>query len=175
MNIFKSKFKVFLKYSIFPFFFALILSSCNAIKPKKVDTSVPMSGEERARKNINEGRGVTLGGIRNSKTTYEFSTSNPLWRATLDTLDFLPLSVVDYSGGVIVSDWYSSSKNESIKITIRFLSNEIQTNSIRAIVHKKKCSVDMNCEVESIKSQIQNEIITSIIKKAAILEKEAKK
>ena len=69
----------------------------------------------------------------------------------------------------------SSNKNESIKITIRFLSNEIQTNSIRAIVHKKKCSVDMNCDVESIKSKIQDELITSIIKKAAILEKEAKK
>ena len=175
MNFFKLKSKIFIKSLIIPVFLALILSSCNAIKPKKVDTSVPMSGEERARKNVSEGRGVSLGGIRNSKTTYEFSTSNPLWRATLETLDFLPLSVVDYSGGIIVSDWYGSSKNESIKITIRFLSNEIQTNSIRAIVHKKKCSVDMNCEVESIKSKIQDEIITSIIKKAAILEKEAKK
>ena len=42
-----------------------------------------------------------------SKTTYEFSTSNPMWRASLEVLDFIPLSTVDYSGGMIITDWYS--------------------------------------------------------------------
>ena len=67
----------------------------------------PVRGLERAKKNVAEGKGVSLNKIRRSKTTYEFSTSNPLWRASLDILDFIPMSTVDYSGGTIVSDWYT--------------------------------------------------------------------
>ena len=72
----------------------------------------------KARKNVEEGRGVNIGGILNRSTTYEFSTSNPLWRASLEILDFMPLSTVDYSGGMIVTDWYSENNNdkEAIKI-----------------------------------------------------------
>ena len=86
---------------------------------KKVDTrKIPISGPERAKQNIKEGRGVTLGKVMGNKNTnYEFSTSNPMWRATLDILDFLPLSTVDYSGGVIISDWYTddSNKDQALK------------------------------------------------------------
>ena len=62
---------------------------------------------------------------RKGKTNYEFSTSNPMWRASLETLDFLPLTTVDYSGGMIITDWYSdnNSQSESIKISVRFLSS----------------------------------------------------
>ena len=95
---------------------------------------MPDTAKAKARKNIEEGRGVTLGNVLNRKgnTNYEFSTSNPMWRASLEILDFLPISTVDYSGGMIISDWYSENNvsNDSIKITIRFLSNEIRTDSL---------------------------------------------
>ena len=79
-----------------------------------------------------------LGGRRS--TNYEFSTSNPLWRASLEIIDFMPLATVDYSGGIIITDWYSDTANsdESIKITVRFLSNTVQSNSLKIIVHNKK-------------------------------------
>ena len=114
----------------------LFLTSCGgAFKPKKVDTrNVPIKAEDRARKNIKEGRGTSLGDIvkRGRSTTYEFSTSNPMWRASLEILDFLPLSTVDYSGGLIISDWYSDGNaNESIKITIRFLDNAVRTENLK--------------------------------------------
>ena len=157
------------------FFLFLVLTSCGAYKYKKVDNSVPMSGEDRAKKNIAEGRGVTLGGIRNSRTTYEFSTSNPLWRASLETLDFLPLTVVDYSGGIIISDWYSSQDEDALKITIRFLSNEVRADSLKIIVHQKKCDVDKNCKVIPLNTRIISELTASIIKKAAIIDKEIQK
>mgnify|MGYP001182694749 FL=1 len=153
--------------------------SCGGFK--KVDTrKVPISGIERAKKNVKEGRGVGLGqviGKTRGSTNYEFSTSNPMWRATLDILDFLPLSTVDYSGGVIISDWYTdnSNKNQALKITVRFLSNTVQTNSIKVTVHRKKCSVNQTCNVELFKSRIQEELIASILKEAAILEKQQKK
>lgn len=171
---FKNSFKILLSRTLI-FFSISLLTSCDAIKYKKVDSSVPMSGEERAKRNIAEGRGVSLGGLRNSRTTYEFSTSNPLWRASLETLDFLPLTVVDYSGGIIVSDWYSSQGEDALKITIRFLSNEIRADSLKIIVHQKKCGDDTNCKVIPLNTRIISELTASIIKKAAIIDKEIQK
>ena len=115
-----------------------ITTSCKGIY-KKVDArEVPISGPERAKKNVREGRGVGLGQIMKGGkgTTYEFSTSNPMWRATLDILDFIPLSTVDYSGGVIISDWYTddTNKDKELKITVRFLSNVVQSNSLKVTV-----------------------------------------
>ena len=87
-----------------------------------------------------------------------FASANELWRASLDTLDFMPLSSVNYSGGIIITDWYSdaSNSNESIKITIRFLSNEIQSNSIKIIVHNKKCKNTESCKINEIDSKIKH-------------------
>ena len=132
---------------------------------------------ERAKKNVEEGRGLSIGNVLGGGkgTNYEFSTSNPMWRASLEALDFMPLSVVDYSGGIIISDWYGDEKNESLKITIRFLSNEVRSDSLKIIVHQKKCLVNSNSEINILNSKIRDELITSIIKKAAILEIDNKK
>ena len=100
-----------------------------------------------------------------------------MWRASLEILDFLPLSTVDYSGGMIITDWYSeSNSDESIKITIRFLSNEIRPDNLKIIVHKKRCASATNCTVSQLgNNEISNELLSSIIKTAAVLEKEDKK
>ena len=103
------------------------------MKPKKVSKDRPMGAQERARQNIEQGRGISLKDMTGKKsTTYEFSTSNPLWRASLETIDFMPLATANYSGGIIVTDWYSDNvnSNESLKITIRFLTNEIRSDAI---------------------------------------------
>ena len=140
---------------------------------------IPTNAQERARKNVEEGRGASIGGLlgRTGNTNYEFSSSNPMWRASLEILDFLPLNTVDYSGGMIISDWYSDSvNNESLKITIRFLSNEVRSDSLKIIVHKKDCGSNQNCKITLLgNSTIVNELRSSIVRKAAILEKEDKK
>ena len=170
----------FFKIIVYFFIFSLLVS-CGKGFFKKVDTrKTPISGPERARQNIEEGRGVGLGkmmGRGAGSTNYEFSTSNPMWRATLDILDFLPLSTVDYSGGIIISDWYTdeTNKNQALKITVRFMSNVVQSNSLKITVHRKKCSVNQSCNVEVFKSRIQEELIASILKEATILEKQVKK
>lgn len=163
-------------------FFLLILpllfflnSQCIKFDPKSA-RETPVNSMERAKKNVKEGRGVGLGNVfGNKNTNYEFSTSNSMWRATLEVLDFIPFITVDYSGGIIITDWYSSNETESIKITVRFLSNEISANNIKIIVHQKKCSVEKNCKINVLNSKIKNELLSSIVKKAAILEKEIKK
>ena len=147
---------------------------------KKVDQrTMPDGPEAKARKNVEEGRGISLGNIgKRGSTNYEFSSSNPMWRSSLEILDFLPLTTVDYSGGIIISDWYTdnvSSNNESIKITVRFLSNEIRSDSLKIIVHKKKCSTQQSCAVNLIAdSAISQELRISIIKKASLIEKDSK-
>ena len=154
----------------------LALNSCKALKPKWVDTrNVPTDARERARKNVEEGRGVSLGNLGNRKTTYQFSSSNPMWRASLEVLDFIPLTTVDYSGGVIITDWYNDNAgNDAIKVTVRFLSNEVRTNSIKVVVHKKTCDNNQNCATNKIDSKIEEELVTSILKLAAKFEKETK-
>ena len=156
----------------------IALNSCGMYK--KVDQrKMPDGAQAKARKNVEEGRGVSIGGIvkRRGSTNYEFSTSNPMWRASLEILDFLPLSTVDYSGGMIITDWYSENNaDESIKISIRFLSNEIRSDNLKIIVHKKKCTSSTNCVITRLgNNEISNELLKSIVKTAAKLEKEDKK
>ena len=94
-----------------------------------------------------------------------------MWRATLDRLSFVPLNVVDYSGGVIITDWYSSNSNDQIKITIRFLANEIRSDALKVIIHKKNCKTLNDCSVTEISNSTNNEIRLAILKKAAEIEK----
>lgn len=155
------------------FFSLFFLHNCSAFRPASTK-DVPTNAAERAKKNVEEGRGVSIKNILgNRSTNYEFSTSNPMWKATLEVLDFLPLAVVDYSGGVIITDWYNAGNaNDYLKILIRFTSNEVRTDSLKIIVHKKSCKENLNCSTKEIKSKINEELLNSIIKKAAILEKQ---
>ena len=168
--------KFLLKILIFSFI--ITLNACGGFK--KVDIKDRGTPEERRRKAVDEGRGIGIGSvIKRKSTTYEFSTSNPMWRATLETLEFLPLNTVDYSGGTIVSDWYSDSNsknNEALKITIRFLSNEIRSDSLKIITHKKVCIDSNSCKtnVLSSNSKINSELKSVILKKAALLKKQDK-
>ena len=102
-----------------------------------------------------------------------------MWRASLETLDFLPLTTVDYSGGMIITDWYTdndTSQKESIKISLRFLANEVRSENLKVVVHKKMCSADLNCKVTLLSnSRIKQELHSAIMRKAALLEKESQK
>ena len=159
--------------------FLVTLTACGGFK--KVDQrEMPDGHKAKARKNIEEGKGISIGGALKGRrgTNYEFSTSNPMWRASLETLDFLPLTTVDYSGGVIITDWYSDSNSakESIKISIRFLGNEIRSESLKVIVHQKTCSNNLDCRVILLSdTKIKEELHATILRKAALLEKESKK
>ena len=151
------------------------LNSCGIYKP--VDArKVSPNADERVKKNLEEGKGFTIMGGLGGKggTNYQFASSNPMWRATLEILDFLPLSNVDYSGGIITTDWYNegTATDESIKITVRFLTNEVRSDGLKIIVHKKKCNIQQVCAVKKISSTLENELQIAILRKAAIFEKE---
>jgi len=162
--------------SIFLLLTALIfLSSCEALKYKPVDAKeYPPEPEKRVQKNLEEGKGFRLFGDDDEKGgNFDFASSNPLWRASLETIDFLPLMSANYSGGIIISDWYSgNSNNESIKITIRFLSNEIRADALEIKLFSKKCGMQSSCKVTENNGQIVKDIKKKILKKAVIYEKE---
>ena len=154
----------------------IFLTGCEALKYKKVSAKeFPPDPDERVKKNMEEGRGFRLMGGDNKGTTYSFATSNPLWRATLDSLDFMPLVSANYSGGIVVTDWYSENNTpeESIKISIRFLTNEIRADALDVNVFYKICSKDLtNCRVTKKNNELVSEITLSILKKASLYEKE---
>jgi hypothetical protein len=162
-------------------FFGIILfgfsTSCGIWDPADARKISP-NADERAKKNLEEGKGITLGGMlgggSGDGTNYQFASSNPMWRATLEILDFLPLSNVDYSGGIITTDWYNegTASDESIKITVRFLSNEVRADGLKIIVHKKKCTIQQNCAVKKVDSALESELQVAILRKAAVFEKE---
>ena len=152
----------------------LFLSSCkNAGDARKR----PPNMDDRLRKNIEEGRGFTImGAAKKNIGEFDFASSNELWRATLDTLDFMPLALANYSGGVIVTDWYSDNNenNESVKISIRFLSNEIRSDALVIKVFYKNCSIQQTCKITDRSGALSNELTEKILKKAALYEKEDK-
>ena len=112
-------------------------------------------------------------GNRRGSGDFQFASSNPLWRASLEKLNFAPLNNVDYAGGIIVTDWFSNeNSNEEIKITIRFLTNEIRSDAIGVIIHKKNCNNQNNCKITKIENELNSEIKFAILKKAAQIEKE---
>jgi len=153
------------------------LSSCGIWDPADARKVSP-NAKERVKKNLEEGKGISFGKLMDKGgTTYQFASSNPMWRATLEILDFLPLANVDYSGGIITTDWYNegTSLDESIKITVRFLTNEIRSDGLKIIVHKKRCNVQQNCKITKISSALEHELQVAILKKAIIFERDFNK
>ncbi len=138
----------------------------------------PPDAESRVKKNIEEGRGFRLFEDENKggSGNFDFASSNSLWRASLDTIDFMPLASANYSGGIIITDWYSSDTNsqESIKISIRFLTNEIRSDALDIKVFYKKCTSNENCKIIEKSENIKKELSKKILTKAAVYEKETK-
>ena len=170
----------FLKILTFVLIVPFLLSSCKGPDgkfgiPGGDARKTPADPKERVKKNLEEGRGFTLNKtFGNNSGTFDFASSNELWRASLDTIDFIPLISANYSGGIIISDWYSEDQENFIKITIRFLSNEVRSDAIDIKIFYKLCDANMKCVTSKRESKLVEELKTQILKKAAIYEKEKK-
>ena len=154
-----------------------LLISCGGKFPGADARKYDKDPKKRVAKNLEEGRGFRLSEVAKSRGgVFEFASSNELWRASLDTIDFMPLASVNYSGGIIITDWYSTDQNsnESIKISIRFLTNEIRSDALDIKVFNKKCVTQSNCAISEKEGGINNELRTKILKTASIYEKEKK-
>ena len=157
---------------------SFFLNGCNGM-PGADARKYPADPKKRIEKNIAEGRGFKLSKPfeGNNGGVFEFASSNELWRASLDILDFMPLASVNYSGGIIVTDWYSNeeSSNESIKISIRFLSNEIRSDALDIKIFNRTCVDLSNCVVSKKTGNIESELKVKILKTAAVYKSETEK
>ena len=159
---------ILLAFLIIPIFFV----SCGGWNPTSVKDR-PVDVAARVKQNIEEGKGFKLMDKRD-KGLGSFASSNPMWRATLDTLNFMVLSSADYGGGIIITDWYSESKsNEAIKVTIRFLSPEIRADGLEILIHQKKCDINNlnDCSVNKLDTKLGDEIKLAILKRAVQIDK----
>lgn len=161
--------------------FILILSySLHSCANRGDAREFPPEPEKRIKKNLEEGRGFRIseafGNQGGGSGNFEFASSNELWRASLDTIDFMPLASANYSGGIIITDWYSSGSNmeESIKISIRFLTNEIRSDALDIKVFYKKCGQNESCQISEKKGSLVNELNKKILAKAAVYKEQTK-
>jgi len=171
MNIIKT-----IRFSIFSIFIAILISSCGGPGgkfklPGGDARKTPADPKKRVEQNLREGKGFRLNNIgRGLKGgTFDFASSNELWRATLDALDFMPLSSVNYSGGIIITDWYSDNQNtdESIKISVRFLTNEVRSDALTIKIFTRKCVSNLNCKIFEGNTNLSQELRKQILKVAA--------
>ena len=157
---------------------AFFFTSCGIYKRSDIKDN-PVNVNQRVAKNIEEGRGIRFGKGSSQGGVFDFASSNELWRASIDILDFVPFTNVSYSGGIIITDWFSGNskvENEKreLKITVRFLTNEIRSDALGVTIYERLCKLDSiyDCNTNKITSNLENEIKLAILKKAAILEKE---
>ena len=152
----------------------LILNSCANRGDARKTSPDPY---DRIKANKEQGKGFRLKDLAGKKGgTFDFASSNELWRASLDTIDFMPLTSANYSGGIIITDWYSENENsgESIKITIRFLTNEIRSDAIDLKIFYKVCNLEKNCKTFERTTSLVNELKKEILKRAAIYQNQSK-
>ena len=174
--MFSNKLLSFFRNSFLIFSILLILQSCGAFKYKKADVKdVPINDAEKRERNIKEGRGISLPGKnKGGSGSFDFASSNEMWRAAIEVLDFVPLTTADYGGGIIITDWYSDNldSEESIKIMINFLSNEIRADGLKVKIYKKICNNNQKCNTQLMTSELDNEIKLAVLKKAAQIKNE---
>ena len=126
------------KYIIsFLIIFLLALPGCKNPFRYTDAREVPQDAKERVKKNIEEGRGISFGRAPKGGGVFDFASSNELWRASIEVLDFVSFTNASYSGGILITDWFSGNTNSEennqreLKITVRFLSNEIRADGIK--------------------------------------------
>tara|TARA_E500000178_G_scaffold216046_1_gene213288 strand:+ start:923 stop:1480 length:558 start_codon:yes stop_codon:yes gene_type:complete len=162
----------FIALIIFTLFF---LNSCGFYKRSDIKDN-PVNVDERVKRNIQEGRGFRFGRGATRGGNFDFASSNPLWRSAVNVLDFVPLTNASYSGGIIITEWFSSERNtentnRELKITVQFVSNEIRADAIKVLVFEKTCVLN-NCKTKKIKSKLEGELKLAILKKAALFERD---
>ena len=179
---FNKIFKIQTIWALFIWLFFLIIG-CSKTDPATGEKIlIEPNPQKKAREAADKGGGIfgdILKGDKSSNSNnYNFSSSNVLWKATLKTLDFMPLINADYQGGIIIYDWYSDNENykDQIKISVRFLNNELKSESINIIAHKKICDENtLKCKIVKLDNNLNNEIKNTILSSARALRIEEEK
>ena len=156
------------KFIIILFLLLFSLNSCGLYKKTDIKTN-PINDADKRAKNLQEGKGIKILNSKKKSGVFDFASSNEMWRASIEILNFTPLVSADYGGGILISDWYSDqeSSQESYKITVVFLSNEIRADGLVVRVHKKICNANYSCKIIEQKTKLNTEIKSAILRRAS--------
>ena len=159
------------KITIFISLIFLLANCKNGKLPGADARKIPYDPKERVKRNLEQGKGFRLNNaIMGNKRggDFEFASSNELWRASLDIIDFMPLASANYSGGMIITDWFTDEENpeESIKLTIRFLTNEIRSDALSIKIFYRKCNELNKCVINQKTGNLEKELKKEILKLA---------
>ena len=141
------------------------LTACEGISREAPDVE---GADDRLRRETGKlfGDINLLGGRDDQETNSGIGVNGFLWRASLDTLSFLPLSSADPFGGVIITDWYAppESPAERFKVTVYILGRELRSDGVRVAVFRQKRDtgsewIDANAG-KNTSTSLENAILT---------------
>jgi hypothetical protein len=149
----------------------VMISSVTACSGLDIDsTNYPQDSEKvrrekRGKLTGDEGLKIFGGESNTGESTGALGINSYLWRATLDTISFVPLSSVDPRSGVIITDWYESpdARGERFKINVIILDTKLRTDGIRVSVFKQVLEKGnwRDAKVnEKIASDLEDKILT---------------
>ena len=145
--------------------FAIILSACESIGIAP-DPPPPVADRSSGSSN-NGGLFDTVFGGEKSSGSSGISVNSFLWRASLDTISFMPLSSADPFGGVIITDWYSppEAPRERIKLNVYILGRELRADGLRVSLFRQARASQLWQEAK-VDPKTVREIENAILKRA---------
>ena len=118
------------------------LSACGSNDGESADNSVsaPQQSEGRERGRLFGGGFGLFGGGDDEEPAAAIGVNSYLWRASLDTINFMPLQSADPFGGVIISDWHEdpNALGERFKVTIYILDQRLRADGIKVAVFRQE-------------------------------------
>lgn len=116
------------------------LTACEGLDSERADADDFADKERKSAGKLFGDINLLGGASDNENATSGIGVNGFLWRASLDTLSFLPLSSADPFGGVIITDWYAppESPAERFKVTVFILGRELRSDGVRVSVFRQK-------------------------------------
>lgn len=105
--------------------------------------------------------GFSLLGGKNKGNPDVITVNSYLWRAALDTVNFMPLATVDPFGGVILTDWYTdpSTPNERYKLNIFVMGGQLRSDGVKVSMFKQRGGKNVAVD-EKTNRDIEDAILT---------------
>jgi hypothetical protein len=106
--------------------------------------------------------------VSNPDSAAQIGVNGYLWRATLDTLSFMPLASADPYGGVIITDWYANPEapNERLKVTVYILDARLRADGLNVAVFKQNKGPDGQWIDAPSASQTETDLENAILTRA---------
>ncbi len=147
---------------------ALLLSACGDVE-KEISFPERTEIERQAGRGKLTGDGLTLGGGDESAAgTNPLGVNSFLWRATLDTLAFMPLASADPFGGVVITDWYEdpNARGERFKVTALILDRNLRADGINVSLFKQEKMPDSQWIDVTVPDKLERDLEDTILTRA---------